>query len=452
MKNHLKFWISGIALLIIVLSIGLTIFLNIDNFGYVADGKEEIQQNIDSYQDNDGHTYVSQYLREWGFPVFDSIKFAQLESNFIMYYVYDGGLPDCLTHAKDTAKLFLDEYYDNLDLKDKTAVTDALLSCYVATLSDPYAAYRPPVETEDYNTDMSGRFSGIGVVVEYNAKENTVRVTTVYGDSPAERAGIKVGDYIHAVNGEKVSDIGYENAVYRIRGEIGTPVNITLLRDGRELTVTAIRDLVEEINVSHYIEGNIGYVEIVSFKDNTFDQFKKSIDALEKAGVEGIVFDLRNNPGGYVDSVVAVISYLVPDGTPVMSYKYNGRPEVQLVADDEDEDHIILTPVVVICNEYTASAGEIFTSAIRDYRDKGMLDATIVGTTTYKKGVMQSTFYYSLDKSSVTFTVSYYNPPYGENYHGIGVNPDVFVELDGSGTDNQLEVAFEEMEKLINAN
>ena len=226
----------------------------------------------------------------------------------------------------------------------------------------------------------------------------------------------------------------------------------TNCRDGEELTVTAIRDIVEEINASYYIEGNIGYVEIVAFKENTFGQFKECIDALEEAEVEGIVFDLRNNPGGYVDSVVAVVSYLVPDGTPVMSYQYNGSPEIQLVADDGDTDHVIDLPIVVICNQYTASAGEIFTSAIRDYRDKDMLDATIVGTTTYKKGVMQSTFYYSLDKSSVTFTVSYYKPPYGENYHGIGVNPDVFVELDGSGEDNQLKIAFEEMNKLINAN
>lgn len=452
MKKFLKFLISGFVLLIVVLSIAVTIFLNIDNIGYVADGKEEILQNIESDQDSESLGYVSQYLRKWGFPVFDTMKFTQLESSFIKYYVYDGGLPDRRTHAEDAARLFLDEYYDSIDLEDKTAVTDALLTCYVTVLSDPYSTYRPPVETEDYNTDMSGRFSGIGVVVEYNGKENTVRVTTVYGDSPAERAGIQVGDYIHAVNGEKVSDIGYEVAVSRIRGEVGTPVDITLIRDGEELTVTAIRDIVEEINASYYIEGNIGYVEIVAFKDNTFDQFKECIDALEEAEVEGIVFDLRNNPGGYVDSVVAVVSYLVSDGTPVMSYQYNGSPEIQLVADDGDTDHVIDLPIVVICNQYTASAGEIFTSAIRDYRDKDMLDATIVGTTTYKKGVMQSTFYYSLDKSSVTFTVSYYKPPYGENYHGIGVNPDVFVELDGSGEDNQLKIAFDEMNKLINAN
>lgn len=452
MNNHIKIWISGLVLLIVVLSITVSLFFIKDDLGYVADGKEDILENIENDEDTEPLIYVSQYLRKWGMPVFDTIKFSQLEGNFIRYYVYDGGLPDRRTHAEDTAKLFLSEYYDNINLEDKTAVTDALLTCYVSVLSDPYSTYRPPVQTSDYNTDMSGKFSGIGVVVEYNSKENTVRVTTVYNDSPAKAAGIEVGDYIHAVNGEKISDIGYDEAINRIRGEIGTPVNITLIRGGEEITVTAIRNLVEEINASYYIEGNIGYVEIVSFKDNTFSQFKKCIDELEKANVEGIIFDLRNNPGGYIDSVVAVVSYLVPDGTPVMNYQYNGRPRVELVADDGEIDHVVDLPFVVICNQHTASSGEIFTSAIRDYRNKDLLDATIVGTTTYKKGVMQSTFYYSLDKSSVTFTVSYYNPPYGENYHGIGIDPDVFVQLDGSGEDNQLKIAFDEMEKLINAN
>ena len=452
MKKQLIFWISGLALLIVILSLAVTLFLNIDNIGYVADGKDEIQGNIDSYQETESYLYVSQYLRAWGLPVFDTIKFSQLESNFIRYYAYDGGLPSRVEHARDTAALFLENYYDNIDLEDKTAVTDALLYCYVSALSDPYAYYRPPVETNDYNTDMSGKFGGVGVVVEYNAKENTVRVITVYQDSPAEQAGVKVGDFIHAVNGNLVSDIGYENAVNYIRGEIGTPVDITLLRDGEEITVTAIRGLVEEINVSYSIEGNIGYVQIVAFKGNTFDQFKKAIDAIEEAGVEGVVFDLRNNPGGYVDSVAAVISYLIPDGIPVMSYKYNGRDRVELLSDDGATDHVLDLPFVVLCNGNTASAGEIFTAAIRDYRDRDILDATIVGTTTYKKGVMQSTFYYSADSSSVTFTVSYYNPPFGENYHGVGVTPDVYVEYDGGNEDNQLKVAFDEMKKLLNAN
>ena len=161
--------------------------------------------------------------------------------------------------------------------------------------------------------------------------------------------------------------------------------------------------------------------------------------------------DLRNNPGGYVDSVVAVISYLIPDGNPVMSYKYNGYDEVVLLSQDDEGDHVVDLPFVVICNGNTASAGEIFTAAIRDYRDRDMMNATIVGTTTYKKGVMQSSFYYSKDQSSMTFTVAYYKPPYGDNYHGIGVAPDVVVE-NTEAEDLQLKEAYIQMEKLLSGN
>ena len=303
-------------------------------------------------------------------------------------------------------------------------------------------------------TDMSGKFGGIGVMVEYNDADESIMINTVYPGSPAEAAGVKVGDFIHAVDGKTVSELGYNNAVNYVRGEIGTTVELTLLRDGELVTVTATRAEVEEINVDYGIdeESNIGYVQIVSFKDNTFSQFKNAIDALEVAGVSGIIFDLRNNPGGYVDSVVSVISYLIPDGNTVMSYQYKGKDPIELVADDGETDHIVDLPFVVICNEYTASAGEIFTAAIRDYRNEGILNATIVGTTTYKKGIMQNSYYYPFDPSTVTLTVAYYNPPCGENYHGIGVTPDRVVELDESGVDLQLNAALEEIKTLINAN
>ena len=427
MKKLYQGWIGRLLLLVLTLSLLLSSLTACDMFSYVANGKTEIQDNIDSSAEDDSYEYVSEYLRDWGMPIFDTIKFQYFESCFIQLYNYKDGLPETLAHAKDTAALFLEKYYDNINTKDKTAVTDALLDCYVTVIGDPYSAYRPPVETEDYMTDMSGKFGGIGVMVEYNDADESIMINTVYPGSPAEAAGVKVGDFIHAVDGKTVSELGYNNAVNYVRGEIGTTVELTLLRDGELVTVTATRAEVDEINVDYGIdeESNIGYVQIVSFKDNTFSQFKNAIDALEVAGVSGIIFDLRNNPGGYVDSVVSVISYLIPDGNTVMSYQYKGKDPIELVADDGETDHIVDLPFVVICNEYTASAGEIFTAAIRDYRNEGILNATIVGTTTYKKGIMQNSYYYPFDQSTVTLTVAYYNPPCGENYHGIGVTPTV---------------------------
>ena len=443
---------SVIAALIIAATVLIMILLPGGN-SYVADSKDEITDNVDASESIDGYSRVYLYLRKWGLPIFDQSKFNYFENYINKYYAYEGGVPDAYIHAEKTARLFLEHYYDSIDLEDETAVTDALLKCYVSVLEDPYSTYRPPVETDSYNTDMSGSFGGIGIVVEYSSKDESVRVTTVYPDSPAERCGIMVGDYIYAVNGDRVLDIGYNDAINNIRGEIGTTVDITLLREGEFVNVTATRALIDEINVAYDIdeETNIGYVQIVAFKDNTFSQFKKAIDALEAAKVKGIIFDLRNNPGGYVDSVVAVVSYLIPDGIPVVSYAYKGRDKVVLVSQDDEGDHALQLPFVVICNENTASAGEIFTAAIRDYRNEGLLDATIVGTTTYKKGVMQNTFYYTKDYSSVTFTVAYYDPAFGENYHGIGVIPDVVVENTDS-VDRQLMEALTEMQRLISDN
>jgi carboxyl-terminal processing protease len=278
-------------------------------------------------------------------------------------------------------------------------------------------------------------------------------VNTVYPESPAEKAGLKVGDFIYAVNGVTVEEIGYLNAVYHIRGEIGTDVEITVIRGAEFVTVTATRGEVEEINVEYDFddETKLGYVRIVSFKGNTFDQFKNAIDEVMAKGAVGIVFDLRSNPGGYVQSVCDVLSYIIPTDKTLLSYQYKGKDEVVIKSYDDGKggyDHVIDLPMTVICNEYTASAGEIFTAAIRDYRDEGLMKATIVGTNTFGKGIMQNTFPYT-DDSTVTLTVSYYNPPCGVNYHGTGIAPDVVVEL-SEDRDTQLEAAYAELLKLIN--
>ena len=231
--------------------------------------------------------------------------------------------------------------------------------------------------------------------------------------------------------------------------------NQKYIRGGEFITLSMTREEVEEINVSYELDRQtkIGYVRISQFKDNTFSQFKSAIDYLEENGAVGIVFDLRGNPGGYLHSVTDVISYLIPNGNTVVSYQYKGKSTTVYTTknDSFNHDHVVNLPFVVICNERAASAGEIFTAALRDYNAQRLLRATIVGTTTYKKGIMQSTYYYA-DKSSITMTVAYYNPPSGINYHGIGVTPDVVVEDADSQTDLQLEAAYSEMHKLLNAN
>jgi carboxyl-terminal processing protease len=291
-------------------------------------------------------------------------------------------------------------------------------------------------------------------------------VISVHFDSPARSAGMLPGDYIVGVGGKSIDELGYDRMVDHIRGKIGTDVTVTVKREEKELSFTMTRAAIENRTVSHSIsEDGIGYIRISGFEESTTAQFKEAVDAIENAGAVGVVFDLRSNPGGLVRVVSAMLSYLLPTGKAIVSYDYKSGPhiEVKALADGKDEqtgedvDHVLNLPMAVVCNEYTASAAEIFTSVIRDHRDTGLLNAKIVGKTTYKKGIMQSSIDY-IDGSLVTVTVAYYNPPSGINYHGIGITPDVEVSLpelkDGETTveDTQLAAAIEELKKLINAN
>ena len=417
--------------------------------------KDEINQNIESSVTEEVEKYntVDGYLNSWDLPAYDRWKFSYFESCFNQRFNLISGLPEVLTHATETAKLFLEHYYDKIDHNDKTAVTDAMLYCYVAVVGDPYSIYRPPVEADEFTTEMSGKFGGIGVIVEYNHNDETIMVNTVYPQSPAETAGLKVGDFIYAINGVTVEEIGYTNAVYHIRGEIGTTVDITVIRGAEFVTVTATRAEVEEINVESDFdeETKLGYVSIVSFKENTYDQFKAAIDEVMAKGALGIVLDLRNNTGGYVQSACDMLSYILPTGHDIVSYQYKGKDRVIVESYDDGKggyDHVVDLPITILCNQYSASSSEIFISALRDHRDAGLIDVTIVGTKTFGKGIMQGTYGYT-DNSTVTVTVSYLYPPCGVSYHGEGIIPEVIVEL-GTEYDNQLEVAYSELLKLIN--
>ena len=407
------------------------------------------------------YDYATEYMIKWGFPEFDKAKLSWAEQTFLSLYNYEGGFSllkkDVLPRAAELASMFLDEYYDNIDLTDRAAVTNALISCWVEYSGDPYAVYRLPTEADDYTTDMSGKFGGIGVVVEYNHQNETIMVSEVLMNSPSEEVGLRVGDLVWAVDGRTVEELGYLNAIYYVRGEIGTPVTLTVLRDGEHLDFVIVRREITETSVDYSVtEDGYGYIKVTSFKQNTDEQFIAAVDALLEMGVTGMIFDMRNNLGGYVDTVVNMLSYILPSELAVISYQYKiYAPQTlytktDITSDGTECDMVLDMPMVVLCNEYTASAAEIFTSVIRDYRDDGMVDAVTVGTLTYKKGIMQSGRLYS-DGSSITLTVAYYNPPSGVNYHGIGITPDVTVEDDeNTEEDEQLTEALSRLEALLN--
>ena len=385
--------------------------------------------------------FVTGYLGDFDIPEFHEEKLKGIEIVYRDYYYKDIPNPDVL--SEKVASFYFENFHARIDVKNPDEVTTAVINSYIATIGDKYSFYRSADEHEQYETDMSGSFSGIGVSVIYDYAEQAMTVTEVYSDSGAADAGIKIGDKIIKVNGEALADIGYEKAVYTIRGETGTTVDITVNRGGEEITVTATRKKVVEKSVIYSIdEDKIGYIKISAFNGNTPEQFDTAINYLIENGVKAIVYDLRSNPGGYLDAVVKMLYRIAPKGATIVSFSNDYGPEYK-----DKTDASLSLPTIVICNESTASAGELFTAAMRDFEKLGFFDVTIVGQKTYGKGVMQSTYSFT-DDSSITLTVAFYNPPSGENYDGVGITPDIPVELGPDG-DAQLDTAYVEINKLI---
>jgi len=390
---------------------------------------------------NSDKDFVTGHLEEFEVPDFHKEKLKGIEIVYRDYYYKDIPSPDILT--EQVASFYFDKFHSRIDTANPEEVTTALINSYIATIGDKYSSYRSAEEHDQYKTDMSGSFSGIGVSVIYNYADRVMTVTEVYPESGAEDAGIIIGDKIIKVNGTPLTEMEYQDAVYKIRGETGTTVDITVERGGEEITVTATRKKVVEKSVAYSIdESKIGYIKISAFNDNTPGQFDTAIDYMLENGAVAIVYDLRSNPGGYLSAVVKMLYRIAPKGTTVVSFSNDYAPEYK----DKTEASLSL-PTVVICNESTASAGELFTAAIRDFETLGFFDVTIVGQKTYGKGVMQSTYSFT-DSSSITLTVAYYNPPSGENYDGVGITPDVTVE-NNSELDSQLDNAYIEINKLI---
>ncbi len=382
---------------------------------------------------------VADYLDFWGFPQFSRSKMITLENLYRKQFVKE--LPSPYEKAKITGEYFIKNFYTG-ELKSIEQTTDMLIHSFVETSDDTYSVYRTAEEYDSYSTGMSGSFVGIGVTVRYSRETNEMLVETVHDGGGAKDAGILPGDYIIGVNGESVDSLGYETAVSNIKGEPGTTVNVTVLRGCEEITFTIIRRQITEQSVTYDISGGIAYIKITSFKDNTASQFKAAIDDALQKGVGGIIYDLRNNSGGYLDTVIEMLDYIAPKGTMIASFTNNYMdPKYSKNA------HTVNLPSVVICNASTASAAGLFTAAIRDFSEMGFFTATLVGEKTFGKGIMQNTYLFN-DKSSVTMTVAYYNPPSGVNYHGVGITPDVAVE-EGEG-DTQKDAAYSEIAKLIN--
>ena len=407
----------------------LALVLGILGYAYLSDGnktvldKAEIESNIQENKNVDlGYSYTSTYIKKYGIGNINSYKVNTVEKELRKSFYKE--LPEEYTLAEQICTAFLEKYYDTIDLNDKESVTDAILNCYFESIGDPYAFYRSATEFEEYLGSLEGNESFVGIGVMINAE--TLEVMTVYKDSGAYEAGVRPGDIIYAVEGKTSETTSTEELSNMLKGEEGTTVNVTVKRGEELIDLTITRKLITERSVTYEIDDDkIGYIYISQFQQTTFDQFKEAVDYCEENGALALVIDVRYNPGGLLDSVVAIIDYLVPDAQDrrIASYTMMGEEIVYYTMDG----HSVDVPISVICNEYTASAGELFTAAMRDFSKDEVIKATVVGTKTYGKGVVQTSFTL-YDMSGITFTIGYYNPPCDVNFDGLGVIPDVEVK------------------------
>ncbi len=344
--------------------------------------------------------------------------------------------------------------FNELDYK---TITDYVLIAYAAYSGDKYSEYYTEEAFEEMMSSMQGQNQGIGVNVAYDKDANAIGVINVMPNSPALKAGVQPGDKIIAIgkgdSKEYVSELGYTAAVLKMQGAKGTTAEFTVSRNGKEIEFSIVRE--EYVNQSvlwhkYELDQSVAVLRIMNFDGKTFEQFKTAMTEIDKAGIKKVVFDVRANPGGTLDSIVSILDYLLPKGPIIRIVNRDGKTVQQY--DSGESANYTDMKFSVLANENTASAAELFTSALMDYKR-----ATIVGTKTYGKGSMQSTFKLDGDRG-VKITTYHYLPPYSESYEGIGIKPDIDVPLADSikdkniflltdKEDNQLKAAVDALNK-----
>lgn len=365
---------------------------------------------------------------------------SALATYFIVSSKYEphgeDGLP--LTEFMRVEKEIKENYLRDYDIKN---VQYAGLKAMVASLGDPYSVYYTPEEFAAFQQNSSGEYYGVGMGIGIDEVTGLAVVSYFLEDSPAEEAGIQVGDLLVSIDGEDIT----KNTIQEIRvkciGDDGTPITIGVKRGEEVLEFNMARRSIELDMVEYkMLEGGIGYMRIKQFSGNSEALFNKGMDEFEEQGAKGIVFDLRNNPGGYLNTVVSILDRLLPEGTIVYTEDKYGNRDTKT----SDANNVQI-PIVMLVNENTASASEIFAGAIQDY-DWGKA----VGTRTYGKGVVQIVIPIESTGGGLKITSSEYFTPKGRNIDGNGIYPDKYVELSAEATeDTQLKEGLSELNLLI---
>ncbi len=344
---------------------------------------------------------------------------------------------------------FIDDYY----LNDLTAedYANGLYKGLISSLDDRYAAYYTEEEYEEISAVNEGKYVGIGCSISLDSETGVVTLIQPYEGGPADKAGIQTGDVLVAVGDENIAGLELSEVVALVKGEEYTDVTLTIMRESSEepIELVVTREEVETKTISYkMLNDGIGYLAISGFKESTKEQFSQALDALKDMDMKGLILDVRDNGGGSLDTVVNIADKLLPEGLIVYTRdKYDKGEDYE----STDKEYLDL-PMVLLVNENSASASEVLAGALRDHEA-----ATLVGTKTFGKGIVQSIFDLD-DGSALKLTTSKYYTPNGDNIHEVGIEPDIVVEMDEEykkkeeptmEDDNQLQVAIECMKEKI---
>lgn len=346
--------------------------------------------------------------------------------------------------------MLVDKYY--LEDTKKVEFSDGIYKGFIASLGDPYSTYYSKKEYDALMESSSGKYCGIGATVSQDTKTGVITIVKPFATGPAYKAGVLPGDIIYKVNGEKVTGEDLSETVSKMKGDEGSKVKITVVRKGESdpLDFTITRDNIEVPTIDYQmLDDKIGYITISQFDEVTVDQFVDAVDTLEEKGMKGLIVDVRDNPGGLLTSVVEILDRLLPPELIVYTEDKNGSREEQ----DATDKKKINVPMAVLINGQSASASEIFAGTLQDYKT-----ATIIGTTSFGKGIVQKVIPLS-DGTAIKLTISKYYTPSGRNIHGTGIKPDIEVTLDKSlanqviipiDKDNQLQEAIKTIKNKMN--
>lgn len=388
-----------------------------------------------------GYVFVKSVMPVGSIPIGGSEQTTDAKSDFDNEHEFDFKKIE-----KKISKIqnLIAKYY--LFEEDKSAVEDGIYSGFMKGLGDPYSVYYNEKDYKTLTEETTGVYQGIGAMVTHNQTTGVSTISKVFKGSPSDQAGLKPGDIIYKVDGEEVTGVELDILVGTyIRGEEGTKVVLTVLRGepSEEIEIAIIRRAIEVPTVEYrMLENQTGYISVLQFDEVTTEQFRKAIEVLKEEGMETLVIDLRDNPGGLLSSVVDMLDFIVPEGLLVYTADKNGRGDKYFA----DQNVLLDLPMAVLVNANSASASEVFAGAIKDHEL-----GTIIGTKTFGKGIVQNLMPLG-DGTALKITTQHYYTPSGFDLHGKGIEPDLKVELEeeaviGEESDNQLKEAVEHLNR-----